>query len=36
MTEMTQFLKNVVMLGAALGFLALGGVPWPFAVGVGL
>ncbi|WP_380677362.1 DoxX family protein [Salinigranum sp. GCM10025319] len=36
MTEMTQFLKNVVMLGAALGFLALGGVPWPFAVGAGL
>jgi putative oxidoreductase len=35
-TEMTQFLKNVVAAGAALGFLALGGTEWPLAVGVGL
>jgi putative oxidoreductase len=35
-TEMTQFLKNVTMLGAALFFLALAGTPWPFAVDIGL
>jgi hypothetical protein len=35
-TEMTQFLKNVTLAGAALGLLALGGVPWPYAVGTGL
>jgi uncharacterized membrane protein YphA (DoxX/SURF4 family) len=35
-TEMTQFLKNVTMFGAALAFLALGSSPWPYAVGVGL
>jgi uncharacterized membrane protein YphA (DoxX/SURF4 family) len=35
-SEMTAFLKNVTMLGAALGFLALSAVPWPYAVGVGL
>jgi uncharacterized membrane protein YphA (DoxX/SURF4 family) len=35
-TELTNFLKNVTMLGAALGFLALSSVTWPFAVGVGL
>ncbi|WP_267639618.1 DoxX family protein [Haloarchaeobius amylolyticus] len=34
--EMTAFLKNVVMLGAALGFLVLAGTDWPYAVGVGL
>jgi uncharacterized membrane protein YphA (DoxX/SURF4 family) len=34
--EMTNFLKNVTMLAAALGFLALGGSVWPYAVGVGL
>jgi uncharacterized membrane protein YphA (DoxX/SURF4 family) len=33
--EMTNFLKNVTMLGAALAFLALGGETWPFAVGAG-
>jgi len=32
-TEMTQFLKNVALLGAALGFLALAAVEWPYAVG---
>ena len=34
--EMTSFLKNVGLLGGALVFLALGGVDWPYAVGVGL
>jgi uncharacterized membrane protein YphA (DoxX/SURF4 family) len=35
-SEMTQFLKNVTMFGAALAFLALGTTAWPYAVGVGL
>ena len=35
-SEMTQFLKNVTMFGAALAFLALGSTAWPYAVGVGL
>lgn len=35
-TEMTQFLKNVTLAGAAIGLLALGGVAWPYSVGVGL
>ncbi|MFC6941922.1 DoxX family protein [Salinirubellus sp. GCM10025818] len=35
-TEMTQFLKNVSLAGAAVGLLALGGVAWPYSVGVGL
>jgi uncharacterized membrane protein YphA (DoxX/SURF4 family) len=35
-TEMTQFLKNVTLAGAAVGLLALGGTPWPYAVGGGL
>lgn len=34
--EMTNFLKNVTMLGAALTFLALSGTAWPYAVGIGL
>jgi putative oxidoreductase len=34
--EMNSFLKNTAMLGGALVFLALGGVEWPYAVGVGL
>jgi uncharacterized membrane protein YphA (DoxX/SURF4 family) len=34
--EMTSFLKNVVMLAGALGFLALASVPWPYAVSAGL
>ncbi|QLH81633.1 DoxX family protein [Halosimplex pelagicum] len=34
--EMTGFLKNVALAGGALGFLALGGQAWPYAVGVGL
>ncbi len=36
MTEMTQFLKNVALLGTALGFLVVSQSPWPLAVGVGL
>ena len=35
-SEMTNFLKNVTMLGGALIFLALSGAPWPYAVGIGL
>lgn len=35
-TEMTQFLKNVTLAGAAVGLLSLGGVAWPYSVGVGL
>jgi uncharacterized membrane protein YphA (DoxX/SURF4 family) len=34
--ELTNFLKNVTMLGASLAFLAAGGEPWAFAVNVGL
>lgn len=35
-TEMTQFLKNVVMLAASLVFLALSGSQWPYALDAGL
>jgi len=31
-TEMTQFLKNVALIGGALAFLAAGGSAWPLAV----
>jgi uncharacterized membrane protein YphA (DoxX/SURF4 family) len=34
--EMTNFLKNVALLGTALGFLALAAVEWPYAAGIGL
>ena len=34
--EMTNFLKNVALLGGALVFLALSGSTWPYAVGIGL
>ncbi|SFR42232.1 DoxX family protein [Halogeometricum limi] len=34
--EMTDFLKNVTMLGAALVFLALSNTAWPYALGIGL
>jgi uncharacterized membrane protein YphA (DoxX/SURF4 family) len=34
--EMTDFLKNGAMLGAAVALLALGSTPWPYAVNVGL
>ncbi|WP_276261308.1 DoxX family protein [Haloglomus litoreum] len=35
-TEMTQFLKNVSLAGAALAFLGLASLPWPYAVDLGL
>lgn len=35
-SELTAFLKNVAMLGAALGLLALSTQAWPYAVNVGL
>ncbi|AKU07483.1 MULTISPECIES: DoxX family protein [Haloferax] len=35
-SEMTSFLKNVVMLGGALVFLALSGTTWSYAVGLTL
>ncbi|WP_416839607.1 DoxX family protein [Haloferax sp. DFSO52] len=35
-SEMTNFLKNTVMFGGALVFLALSSVSWPYAVGVSL
>jgi len=35
-SEMTDFLKNVALLGGALVFLALGGQAWELSVGVGL
>ncbi|QCC47579.1 DoxX family protein [Halobellus limi] len=35
-SEMTNFLKNVALLGGALVFLALSGTAWPYAVGIGL
>ncbi|MGQ4556270.1 DoxX family membrane protein [Halobellus sp. GM3] len=34
--EMTNFLKNVALLGGALVFLALSGTAWPYAVGLGV
>lgn len=34
--EMTNFIKNVELLGAALVFLALSSETWAYAVGVGL
>jgi uncharacterized membrane protein YphA (DoxX/SURF4 family) len=35
-SEMTDFIKNVELLGAALLFLALSSEPWAYAVGLGL
>lgn len=35
-SELTDFLKNVVMFGGALAFLALSPVSWPYAVGLGV
>jgi uncharacterized membrane protein YphA (DoxX/SURF4 family) len=35
-SEMTNFLKNVIVLGGALVFLALSAEAWPYALGVGL
>jgi uncharacterized membrane protein YphA (DoxX/SURF4 family) len=34
--EMTQFLKNVALVGGALAFLAVGGESWAYAVTVGV
>ena len=34
--EMTSFLKNTVMAGASLAFLALSGATWPYALNLGL
>ncbi|MGB9986244.1 DoxX family membrane protein [Salarchaeum japonicum] len=34
--EMTQFLKNMVITGGALAFLAIGGQDWTYAVGASL
>jgi len=34
--ELTDFLKNVGLAAGALGFLALAGTAWPYAVGVSL
>lgn len=34
--EMTHFLKNVTLFGAALVFVALSGTIWPYALSVGL
>lgn len=35
-SEMTDFIKNGELLGAALTFLAISGTKWEYAVGVGL
>lgn len=35
-SEMTDFLKNATLLGAALVFVALAGTAWPYALNVGL
>ncbi|MCL9813910.1 DoxX family protein [Natranaeroarchaeum aerophilus] len=34
--EMTQFLKNVALLGGALVLLVLGGADWAYSLGIGL
>lgn len=34
--EMTDFIKNGELLGAAITFLAISGLEWQYAVGVGL
>ncbi|MFB6194522.1 MAG: DoxX family protein, partial [Halobaculum sp.] len=34
--EMTQFLKNTVIFGGALAFLAFSAVPWPYSLGLSL
>ena len=35
-TEMTQFLKNIYGAGAAVAFLVVATVPWPYALNIGL
>jgi len=34
--EMTNFLKNATLFGAALVLVALSGTPWPYALNIGL
>ena len=34
--EMTNFLKNAALFGAALVILAIGGTAWPYALNIGL
>ncbi|QZP39325.1 DoxX family protein [Halobaculum magnesiiphilum] len=34
--EMTNFIKNIELLGATLVFLVLGTEPWAYALGIGL
>lgn len=34
--EMTNFLKNAALLGAALLIVAVGGTAWPYALNIGL
>lgn len=34
--EMTNFLKNAALLGAALLVIAVGGTAWPYALNIGL
>ena len=34
--ELTHFLENAVLLGAALAFVAFGRESWAYAVGIGL
>jgi uncharacterized membrane protein YphA (DoxX/SURF4 family) len=34
--EMTHFLKNMVMVGASLGFFILSALTWPYALNIGL
>jgi len=35
-SEMTSFLKNVYGAGAAVAFLVVAAVPWPYALNIGL
>ncbi len=35
-SEMTDFMKNVALLGGAFVLLAIGSADWPYAVGIGL
>ncbi|WP_247731042.1 DoxX family protein [Halovivax limisalsi] len=35
-SELTDFMKNVTLFGAALVFLAVADTAWPYALGVGL
>ncbi|WP_425495441.1 hypothetical protein [Natrinema halophilum] len=35
-SEMTDFLKNATLFGAALVLVALSGTAWPYALNIGL